>query len=53
LVIEFFLEFLGIYLGLVWQNKIIFIQNKIVKIGLRVRLPNNPLCQTFLNKKNN
>jgi len=47
LVLDFFL---GIYLGFIWQN-IIFIQNKIIKIGLRVCYPNNPLGQKFLNKK--
>ena len=51
LVLEIFNCF-EIYLGFVWQ-KLIFIQNKIIKIGLKVCLSNNPLGQKSLNKKNN
>ena len=49
LVLEIFNCF-EIYLGFVWQ-KLIFIQNKIIKIGLKVCLSNNPLGQKSLNKK--
>jgi hypothetical protein len=38
--------------GFVWQ-KIIFIQNKMVKINLRVCLINNFFDKKFLNKKCN
>jgi hypothetical protein len=34
-------------------KKNIFIQNKTVKIGLMMCLPNNPLGKKFLNKKSN
>jgi hypothetical protein len=33
------------------QKKTIFIQNKTIKIGLKVCLLNNPLAQKFLNQK--
>jgi hypothetical protein len=48
--LKFFKKLLGIDLVLVWQNTI-FIQNKTVKIDLKMCLSNNPLGQQFLNKK--
>jgi len=48
--LKFFKKLLGIDLVLVWQNTI-FIQNKTVKIDLKMCLSNNPLGQQFLNNK--
>jgi hypothetical protein len=48
--LKFLKKLLGIDLVLVWQNTI-FIQNKTVKIDLKMCLSNNPLGQQFLNNK--